>query len=339
MRFRERDWVRVGWPNRLVHPFTFTARSGREFTKFIVNVPYGAKVDGVDVGGFSFSVWPSRRGLEDKLNGRRSVSIGFRPDASVELFRGRGHDRETAVVGPLALRDAVRGGSGSRSVVPPRSEVRGSLVDAAPPADAPLGEGSSQLFDRCAMDTGFVARMDAIADEAAQSLVGGRYDAFAVLAEVGVVVDEMSAACASAFGEAYDAATCARTANYALSALTEVINHHAACLADAGVGRPDVIAASKRERAEHRNGFLAERAAIDALPKAEKETLPGYVLGRAFESTMPCTVQAHLRAWASVQACGGPSTGLIPDCAAMTVLDPADPLSMVDQSFSSGVTM
>lgn len=54
------EWINLRFPNGFVHPFVFRGRDGREHERLLATVPKGVIVDGMDVGGYSLSVFATR---------------------------------------------------------------------------------------------------------------------------------------------------------------------------------------------------------------------------------------------------------------------------------------
>ncbi|OZG62477.1 MULTISPECIES: hypothetical protein [Bifidobacterium] len=101
-------WPRVNFPNSFVHPFTRTARDGREWEMMRVSIPKGTFVNGIDMGGWQIDRFMGRSSKEDKLNGR-PVTVSFKPGEAVTLWRGAGEQRETLTIDdPWTLCRAVK---------------------------------------------------------------------------------------------------------------------------------------------------------------------------------------------------------------------------------------
>ncbi|OZG59910.1 sulfate adenylyltransferase, subunit 2 [Bifidobacterium lemurum] len=350
---RRNGWANVNFPNGFVHPFAFQAKSGKTYEKMLVGVPKGVTVNGVDLGGWSFSVFSTKWAKEDKLNGR-PVTIGLKVGEPVELFRGRGAERETlriddpwdlarAVKAHREAREAERRNAeetrGDESVslageavgradgngpvgdrAPEAGLVRGSLSDAAPQSFKPVSQEGMDLFNRCSVDVGFVARMDVMAERAARAFLDGSYDPVSQLAETRRLVGEMADAVAGVQGVDFGDAARGEAAEVALSASTDVINADVSRLADEGVGRADVIAANRSERAAREKEYAEERA-----------LMPESVLLRrdiAAASAEPPTMERCLAATSTLYG-GFEHTDLLSAGAdGGTPLDPANPLDM-----------
>ncbi|MCI1901845.1 MAG: hypothetical protein LKI93_03850 [Bifidobacteriaceae bacterium] len=105
---KSESWPRVNMPNGYVHPYTMTAKDGRQFDKMIVNIPAGVKLNGVDVGGWSLDRFMSKEARTDKANGR-AVTLSFKPDTEIELFKGKGEKQQKLKVqDPWILCKAVK---------------------------------------------------------------------------------------------------------------------------------------------------------------------------------------------------------------------------------------
>ena len=103
-------WPSVKFPPSFVHPYTHEAKNGQSYDMLMVNIPANTKINGVDVGGYSFSAFASKFSKEDQLNGR-DVKVSFRPGQKVELFKGEGDQRESLTLDdPWALCRGVKAG-------------------------------------------------------------------------------------------------------------------------------------------------------------------------------------------------------------------------------------
>lgn len=87
-------WPRVNFPNSYVHLYRMTAKDGRVFDKMRVAMPQGTSIRGVDLTGWQLDRFLTDNAREAKLNGR-DVTISFKPGEPVELWRGKGEQRET----------------------------------------------------------------------------------------------------------------------------------------------------------------------------------------------------------------------------------------------------
>lgn len=73
-----------------------------------VTMPYGCRIDGVDLGGWKYTGFMSSRMIRDFEAGG-PVSVAFRPDSPVRLWRvNKGRRSQVAVMDPEALCLAVR---------------------------------------------------------------------------------------------------------------------------------------------------------------------------------------------------------------------------------------
>lgn len=105
-----RRWPRVNFPNAFVRPYSHTAKDGRTWDMMAVTIPKGTRMHGVEMGGWRFSAFADRYNTADKINGR-PVTISFRPDRPVELYRGKGETHETMRIDdPWDLCRAVKAG-------------------------------------------------------------------------------------------------------------------------------------------------------------------------------------------------------------------------------------
>lgn len=87
-------WARVNIPSQYVHPYRMNAKDGRTFDKAIISMPEGTKVNGVDVSGFALDRFMTDAMRQAKANGKQ-VTLSFRVDRQVDLFKGKGTDRQT----------------------------------------------------------------------------------------------------------------------------------------------------------------------------------------------------------------------------------------------------
>ncbi|KFJ07146.1 hypothetical protein [Bifidobacterium tsurumiense] len=100
-------WPRADFPVDAVNRFTRRGRDGREWSMMTVAMPPGCKVDGFDLGGWRYTGFMSSRMIRDH-EGAGPVSVAFRPDAPVRLWRVDGGRRDLALADPEALCLAVR---------------------------------------------------------------------------------------------------------------------------------------------------------------------------------------------------------------------------------------
>lgn len=101
-------WPRVNFPNGFVHPFQRTGRDGRVWEMMRVSIPSGVTLNGVDLNGWQMDRFMDRYAKEDKLNGR-PVTVSFKPNTPVELWRGAGETRQTmSIENPWDLCKAVK---------------------------------------------------------------------------------------------------------------------------------------------------------------------------------------------------------------------------------------
>lgn len=277
------EWINLRFPNGFVHPFVFRGRDGREHERLLATVPKGVIVDGMDVGGYSLSVFATRWAKEQKADGR-PVSIGLRASRPVELFRGRGRSRHIIrLAGPGPLRDALdrrrdgirarddtssarsegtprAGDPGPRDPCAPAEPVRGNLEDAAPPAKGPAGGSGMDLFNHLAYDNGFVSRMDCLVTQFARDFVHHGYDPHAALDEVRGLVSAGVSLLESSTGDTYDGEAVDCAATLALSAVTSAINGCIGVFVDRGEGDPRIVVANIQERRARMDDYFAERA-------------------------------------------------------------------------------
>lgn len=103
----QQKFARMKFPPGFAHPYTMTAKDGREFDKAIVNIPDGTKTNGIDLSGYSLDIF-----LNSAQKGRIASGEGIvyaaPADKKIELFKGEGERRETLSVGPWALASALK---------------------------------------------------------------------------------------------------------------------------------------------------------------------------------------------------------------------------------------
>ncbi|OZG65316.1 spore coat protein [Bifidobacterium hapali] len=87
-------WPRVNFPNSYVHLYRMTSKDGRMFDKMRVAIPQGTSIRGVDLTGWQLDRFLTDHARDAKLNGR-DVTVSFKPGEPVELWRGKGEQRET----------------------------------------------------------------------------------------------------------------------------------------------------------------------------------------------------------------------------------------------------
>lgn len=91
---RREIWPRVNFPNSYVHLYRMTSKDGRAFDKMRVAIPQGTSIRGVDLTGWQLDRFLTDHARDAKLNGR-DVTVSFKPGEPVELWRGKGEQRET----------------------------------------------------------------------------------------------------------------------------------------------------------------------------------------------------------------------------------------------------
>ena len=102
------EWARVSMPSQYVHPYQLTAKDGRIFDKAIISLPEGTKINGIDVSGYAIDRFMSDAMRQAKANGRR-VTLSFPTDKRVELFKGKGADKQTIRLdGPWELVKGIK---------------------------------------------------------------------------------------------------------------------------------------------------------------------------------------------------------------------------------------
>lgn len=90
---RRSGFAHVKIPAAFVHPYTYTAKDGREFEKAYVDIPKGTKVNGIDIGGYSCDVFMNDRMKQQMLSGEQPT-LSFKGDVPVAIWTGRMGDPE-----------------------------------------------------------------------------------------------------------------------------------------------------------------------------------------------------------------------------------------------------
>lgn len=194
------EWARVNIPSQYVHPYQLTAKDGRTFEKAIVSMPQGTKVNGIDVSGYAFDRFMSEAMRQAKANGRR-VTLSFPTDKRVELFKGKGADRQTLRLdGPWELvkgikahlqawkeehaarpgqenpgaRDDTRQGAGRRFEGMPGPMPQRRAPATEPPVAAQ--DMPHELATYAQNDEKTWSAIKSVTDRAAQDMAAGHYD-------------------------------------------------------------------------------------------------------------------------------------------------------------------
>lgn len=101
------NYANAKFPKGFAHPYTFTDKNGKEWQKAIINIPQGTKANGIDLSGYSVDIF-----LNDRQKGQiasgEGITVGFKADEKVELFKGEGADRSTIPVEPFQLAKAIK---------------------------------------------------------------------------------------------------------------------------------------------------------------------------------------------------------------------------------------
>lgn len=82
------DYAHVKIPCEFITPYTHTAKDGREFDKAYVSIPKGTSINGVDISGYSCSVFMSDRMKQQQLAGD-SVTLSFKDTVPVTIWTGK----------------------------------------------------------------------------------------------------------------------------------------------------------------------------------------------------------------------------------------------------------
>lgn len=206
------EWARVSMPSQYVHPYQLTAKDGRIFEKAIISIPEGTKINGIDVSGYALDRFMSDTMRQAKANGRR-VTLSFATDKRVELFKGKGADRQTLRLdGPWELvkgikahlqawreehaarpgqenpgaHDAIRQGADRQE---PRPALQGDgrrfeeMLDPMPQRQEPAAEPPvaaqdmpHELATYAQNDEKTWNAIESVTDRAAQDMAAGHYD-------------------------------------------------------------------------------------------------------------------------------------------------------------------
>lgn len=90
---RAGSFAHVKVPAAFVHPYTFTAKDGRTFEKAYVDIPKGTKVNGIDVGGYSFDVFMNDR-MKQQMLSNEQPTLSLKGDEPVAIWTGKKDDPE-----------------------------------------------------------------------------------------------------------------------------------------------------------------------------------------------------------------------------------------------------
>lgn len=81
-------FAHVKIPCAFVTPYTYTAKDGREYDKAYVSIPKGTNINGIDVGGYSCSVFMNDRMTQQHLDGEH-VTLGFKSNEPISIWTGK----------------------------------------------------------------------------------------------------------------------------------------------------------------------------------------------------------------------------------------------------------
>lgn len=101
------DFVYMTVPKGFAHPYSFTDQNGKEWNKAIINIPPGTKANGIDLTGYSMDTFLNSFQL-GQIASNEPLSVSMREGNKVELFKGKGDDRQTMLVDPWALTSAMK---------------------------------------------------------------------------------------------------------------------------------------------------------------------------------------------------------------------------------------
>lgn len=103
----ESTYVNVKFPRGFAHPYSFTDQNGKEWNKAIINIPPNTVSNGIDLSGYSVDVFLNSF-QQSQIANDEAISCSFREGNKVELFKGKGDDRQTLMMDPWALTRAVK---------------------------------------------------------------------------------------------------------------------------------------------------------------------------------------------------------------------------------------
>ena len=117
---------------------------GKTYMKTIVTLPPNVKVNGIDIGGYKSSMFLSKFGMQNKLDGK-PVVFSMSQDKPVDIWKGDGDDRTELHVDPWDLTKAVKAEredysarrSAEREAAKEAAKDDISKEDAEPSPDAP----------------------------------------------------------------------------------------------------------------------------------------------------------------------------------------------------------
>ncbi|WP_236023717.1 hypothetical protein [Bifidobacterium miconis] len=161
-------WPRVNFPNSYVHLYRMTSKDGRTFDKMRVAIPQGTSIRGVDLTGWQLDRFLTDHARDAKLNGR-DVTVSFKPGEPVELWRGKGEQRETMRIDDAwqlcrAVKAQRMAYARQRAENKPVTATTGTRTGEEPPA-APGPENPEQAAEQ-SLPAGKSRTLDAIKDRA-----------------------------------------------------------------------------------------------------------------------------------------------------------------------------
>lgn len=162
-------WPRVNFPNSYVHLYRMTSKGGRVFDKMRVAIPQGTRIRGVDLTGWQLDRFLTDHARDAKLNGR-DVTVSFKPGEPVELWRGKGEQRETMRIDDAwqlcrAVKAQRLAYARQRAENKPVTATPGTQAGEEPPAAAPGPENPEQTAAQ-SRTAGKSRTLDAIKDRA-----------------------------------------------------------------------------------------------------------------------------------------------------------------------------
>lgn len=140
---KEKAWPRVNFPNDHTHPYTMTAKDGKQWQKMIVTMPQGTTIKGTDLTGFATDRFMSKTAREDKINGK-PITVTFKPGEPVRLFKGKGEQRESITIAdPWEVCKAVKAARHTPDAIKNNEHAH---TNGVPEPDPPMAENQNYDF-------------------------------------------------------------------------------------------------------------------------------------------------------------------------------------------------
>ncbi|MBW3089208.1 hypothetical protein [Bifidobacterium miconisargentati] len=253
-RGQAKSWAKVNVPNKLVHVFQQHGKDGKTWQKISVRIPSGTTINGVPLDGFNLDQFASKRVLEAKANGR-DVTVAFPPDKPIELWKGKGANRETfRIDNPWDLCKAVKA---SREAFLNAAKIRGLAAKGRLEPVSPAGEpthGARELALCLNNDADLYPQIQRTAERLARYYVDGQYDPDKAVKAFRHIADQEAIQYERQFGNkdaqrigdvtSFTMADRTMAAALVLAENTELINEQIDSLADQGIGDPEIINAN-----------------------------------------------------------------------------------------------